>query len=670
MADNNKDYQISEQALNSLNDFKTKMEDVNDSIIDMGDELGDNLVKKLTQVVIEVKKIKNPLREIESISRKINDIIEETQVLHNQEAIFSRNYVKALQTGNREEQIKLSRKLDQIRAHIDINRQLTSELQTLKEVAEVEGYIYQQEKKKNNEKEKIFEELKKRFRLEEIKDMLSFAGLFKIALDAAFKFSEVSTKIGKSLGYGAEQSNRVANNLTQIANTSSNLNVTFKNLEQAISTLNEYTGGVAEYSKDALTTQILLTEQFKLSGEEAAGIYKFSTLAGKSSSKITDEMVEAFASTRNLVKGSADFKKTIAEAAKTSGQLAVNFKNNPAEITKAIVQAQILGTTLSQVKDQGRQLLDFESSLQNELEAELLTGQQINLERARAAALMGDQTTVMKELTSQGMTLEKFQNMNVLAQESFSKALGLSADQLSDQLRKQKIAQEQGKSLAQITADEAKDAKNRQDTQDKFNAAVDKLKDIIGNLIAGPFGQLLEMGVTLLNVVGLIAKPFALIGNIIDKITGSAKGLASVLKGILGIAAAIWVFINPIQALASLALAGTVIAGVQALIPGENKFAKGGIVTQEINNATIGEAGPEAIIPLNSSKADEILGSKKESIKTNTEIYKNNIDFTSVVSAIKEVRTAIDKLYNKDTTVNIDGKQVGTTLAQGSYRVA
>ena len=91
---------------------------------------------------------------------------------------------------------------------------------------------------------------------------------------------------------------------------------------------------------------------------------------------------------------------------------------------------------------------------------------------------------------------------------------------------------------------------------------------------------------------------------------------------------------------------------------------------QEINNATIGEAGPEAIIPLNSSKADEILGSKKESIKTNTEIYKNNIDFTSVVSAIKEVRTAIDKLYNKDTTVNIDGKQVGTTLTQGSYRVA
>jgi len=669
MADNNKDYQISEQALNSLNDFKTNMEDINDSIINMGDELGDNLVKKLTKVVIEVKKIKNPLNEIESISKRINDTIEETQVLHNQEAIFSRNYVKAIQSGNREEQIKLSRKLDQIRAHIDINRQLTSELQTLKEVADVEGYMYQ-EKKKNNKLEIVFEELKKRFRLEEIKAMLSFAGLVKITLDAAFKFSEVSTKIGKSLGYGAEQSNRVANNLTQIANTSSNLNVTFKNLEQAISNLNEYTGGVAEYSKDALTTQILLTEQFKLSGEEAAGVYKFSTLTGKSSSKIADGMVEAFVSTRNLVKGSADFRKTIAEAAKTSGQLAINFKNNPAEITKAIVQAQILGTTLSQVKEQGRQLLDFESSIQNELEAELLSGQQINLERARAAALMGDQVTVMKELTNQGMTLEKFQNMNVLAQESFSKALGLSADQLSDQLRKQKIAQEQGKSLAQITAEEAKEAKNRQDIQDKFNAAVDKLKDIIGNLVAGPLGQLLEGLTHVLGIVGLITKPFALIGNLIDRITGSAKGLASVLKGILGIAAAIWVFINPLQALASLALAGTVIAGVQALIPGENKFAKGGIVTQEINNATVGEAGPEAIIPLNSSKADEILGNKKESIKTNTEIYKNNIDFTSVVSAIKEVKTAVDKLYNKDTTINMDGKQVGTTLTQGSYRVA
>ncbi len=38
----------------------------------------------------------------------------------------------------------------------------------------------------------------------------------------------------------------------------------------------------------------------------------------------------------------------------------------------------------------GESLLNFETSIENELKAELITGKQLNLERARAAALTGD----------------------------------------------------------------------------------------------------------------------------------------------------------------------------------------------------------------------------------------------------------------------------------------
>ena len=41
-----------------------------------------------------------------------------------------------------------------------------------------------------------------------------------------------------------------------------------------------------------------------------------------------------------------------------------------------------------------------------------------------------------------------------------------------------------------------------------------------------------------------------------------------------------------------------------------------------------------------------------------------------MITAINEVKTAIDKLYSKDTSINMDGKKVGTTLVQGSYKVA
>ena len=53
-------------------------------------------------------------------------------------------------------------------------------------------------------------------------------------------------------------------------------------------------------------------------------------------------------------------------------------------------------------------LLNFEQSINAELEAELLTGKQLNLERARAAALNNDMATLAEELKKQNVDLASF----------------------------------------------------------------------------------------------------------------------------------------------------------------------------------------------------------------------------------------------------------------------
>jgi hypothetical protein len=122
----------------------------------------------------------------------------------------------------------------------------------------------------------------------------------------------------------------------------------------------------------------------------------------------------------------------------------------------------------------------------------------------------------MKELNDQEMTLEKFQAMNVLAQRSFAAAIGLSSDELANQLRLQKLAVESGKSLVQVTEEEALEAQKRQTIQDKFNAGIDKLKDIVGNLLTGPVSQLLDAITNVVYLVGLIGKPFAYVNDLIE----------------------------------------------------------------------------------------------------------------------------------------------------------
>jgi hypothetical protein len=420
----------------------------------------------------------------------------------------------------------------------------------------------------------------------------------------------------------------MASNLVKIAQNSTNINVTLKNAAEAMTELNIATGFVANYSADALETQVMLTKQFGLTADEAAGIYKFSVLTGKASSEINDNMVGAFVAARNQLGVGVPFKATIAEAAKVSGQLAANLKNNPESIVKAVVQAKALGTTLEQTKAQSESLLDFESSIGNQLKAELLTGQQLNLERARAAALVGDQVTVAKELTNQGITLEKFSSMNVLQQKSLAQALGLNSDQLADQLTKQKLAEESGKSLTEITKEQALEAEKRQNIQDKFTAAMEKLMDVVGNLAAGPFGQLLETVMKIADVILKVVQPFVSVAG-------------AILNPILG----------GISSLLSFGTADDMVGyGARTLVTPSGAVALN-------NNDTV-------IAGTNLFKGDDVMSFPKGRLGL------GGGDTSGIIDALKEVKSAITNSNKQPGTVMLDGRNVGTALVQGTYKSA
>jgi hypothetical protein len=581
---------------------------------------------------------------------------------------------------------QLALEIQDLKTQQRITEQIDAQLRNMEIFIEAEKRALELEKERNSVSkfaEEKFKALSKSF-----KEMFSVAGIFKIIIDSALRFNKISVESGKSLGYGADKADQIASKFVSIAQTSGNINITLANLGEAMNELNEATGFVANYSADALETQIMLTKQFGLTGKEAAGIYELSVLTGKSSSQVNDNMVEAFVNTRNQLRAGVPFKATMAEAAKVSGQLAANLGNNPAQIVKAVTQAKALGTTLEQVKNQGEALLNFETSLENELKAELLTGKQLNLERARAAALTGDQVALAEELNKNVGSLEEFQGMNVLQQKALAEAVGLTADELADQLRKQKLAQESGKSLAQITKEEAIDAEKRQAVQDKFNQAVLKLQDFFGNLVAGPLGKFLEVLTAALPLMTSIAAVFTGIYAIQKGIAafeslklgyaiaqrGAALGYNGILlarqaimKGELvkaiGIAAA-YAVANPFKALIGLGVAAAVAGGIYALTTADDMIQPG------YGKRTI--VGPEGSIALND----------KDTIVAGTDLggggganegsmSGNSIDITPMVIAINEVKAAVKELMNRPVVINMDSKQVGSSLVQNaSYKSA
>jgi hypothetical protein len=262
---------------------------------------------------------------------------------------------------------------------------------------------------------------------------------------------------------------------------------------------------------------------------------------------------------------------------------------------------------------------------------------------------MGDQVTVMQELNNQGMTLEKFQNMNVLAQKSFAAAIGLSSDELANQLRQQKLAEESGKSLAQITEEEAIEAQKRQNIQDKFNTAIEKLQDIVGNLVAGPFGQLLEY---LAKSLDLVSKIIVSLGPLGPILTGAAAGFA------VG---------GPVGALvgAGIGLAGSISNEITAKTPTKKADDMVGYGARTLITPTGNVAlnnNDTIIAGTNLFKGDDVISTGKGGINLSP-------DMSPVVNALNDLKTVFVQ-KNFSPVLKADGTTLATVTAQSSYNLA
>ena len=100
-------------------------------------------------------------------------------------------------------------------------------------------------------------------------------------------------------------------------------------------------------------------------------------------------------------------------------------------IINAGIAARKLGLELSAVSSISESLLDFETSIQKQLEASLLIGRQLNLDRARQLALAGDQEGVVEEIRRQVGGEAEFNRLNVIARQKLAEAVGVNVEQLS-----------------------------------------------------------------------------------------------------------------------------------------------------------------------------------------------------------------------------------------------
>jgi hypothetical protein len=271
--------------------------------------------------------------------------------------------------------------------------------------------------------------------------------------------------------------------------------------------------------------------------------------------------------------------------------------------------------------------------------------------------------------------------MNVLQQKALAESVGMTTDELAETLRKREEAIASGKSLAQITEEEAQQALERQEIQEKFGAALLKIQDVVGNLVAGPFGQLFDLLSNIASLLTTVISPVITgISYVVGLIVDGFKTLSPVLIGIGGLLAVMYaksialavasIAQSAWQALGGIPFIGPILA-TGALLAGVG-LVKRLTTADDMISPGYGKrvlSSPEGSIALN-DKDTIIAGTNLGGGDNKGESIIPSIDLTPMIAAINDVKAAVDRLYSKDTSISMDGKKVGTTLTQGSYKPA
>jgi hypothetical protein len=504
----------------------------------------------------------------------------------------------------------------------------------------------------------------------------------------ASKINEANKQVvelGKSFGVSYEVANQLREESVAYARSANDTFVNTNRLLKAQTELSQQLGIAVKFSGEEAETFSRLTELVGLSADEAGNLAKFSAAAGVETKDYEGSLLKGAFAAQQTTKSHFSAKQILQDVSKLSAGILVKFQGNPEALGKAVAQARALGLTLEQVDKVSESILNFESSIENELKAELITGKQLNLEKARYVALTGDQAELSKEIAEQAGSLEDFQNMNVIAQKSLAEAFGMSRDELADMLMKQEMINKFGDEAAQLNKEQLADFQKQNKergiglaeylqkqseqlaAQDRFNNAITKLQDIIGNLVAGPFGQMLNIISSILEQTTALAAIMggAMVLNFM-KVLSVMKQAKKISYG----AAIVEIIKSAYQSIGGLPGVGMILAGAAAAA-GISYLASQSAQSVEDGIAPA-DKGPFTITDKFGATAITATGdgvAVGPNINASPSISSPSLDLSPITNAITVLSSRMETLMNKQQTIpqfslQVDGKAIGTAVGK------
>jgi len=272
----------------------------------------------------------------------------------------------------------------------------------------------------------------------DLKKTFTMAG----ALAAITSFALKAKEVKNTLGTTGLESARVAGNMTAAGTAARLMGGNVQEAEAAVTAMVDEFGTLNVLSLETSLSLGAMVADTGLTGANAAKLLK--SMESISTASIETNM-NLISSTAELARAEgvapAQVLNDIAESTET---FALFAKDGGKNIAKAAIEARKLGLNLATVAGIADNLLDFESSIEKEMEASMLLGKQMSLDKARELALTGDLAGLAAEVKNQVGSQAEFEAMNVVQRKALAAAIGVSASDLGKMVAGEKTSAELG----------------------------------------------------------------------------------------------------------------------------------------------------------------------------------------------------------------------------------
>jgi hypothetical protein len=344
-----------------------------------------------------------------------------------------------------------------------------------------------------------------------VKNIPLVGGLLGGLIDGASSFLDLILgvddniiKMGRQLNLSSDEARALNRQYQDIAFNSGDIFTTSKKLFEMQVKISNQLGVTNLLTNERLATAVKLQDIADLDEETQKSIVESSILTGESSKDTVQSVLAQVQGLKQATGIQFQNQKILKETASLSGYLGLSFSKYPAQLTKSLLAVKAMGMELKEVDALADSFLDFESSISKEFEAQLLTGKDINLNKAREAFLNNDLATAAQEITTQVGDSNKFLKLNRIQAESLAGAFGMSRDQMAEMLKKQELLAKLGakdtdnareqlklglakyqnqKALAAAVGEEAYNNLVNASTQEKIGAFMEKIKQSIVDFV-------------------------------------------------------------------------------------------------------------------------------------------------------------------------------------------